>query len=451
MRFYQGMLQLIAGKPEVADLLEFGEVDEITAWSEGIRGLLPGSLGAALASAHGKVFGNPREQRVGPACATDIRRLQQGQPIDYPPLHTDIPGLEHFDLITHLQSPGDATGGTVFVSFKLSILTDLLENMSSPGDRFELLDSSDRIHLQTGADVTTGDTRRFRMSVPETSWELQLSRAIPASHGTLVRLVGADLLILALAGVLIVFLVRSTLSGFARDMQRVQTALADVLEGKYQPSSEPTAIRETGLLLPNIEQLALRLQDQRSELRQQSLSDPLTGVFNRRYFDMMLVHLHEQSRRQSASHLLIIDLNDFKQVNDAHGHQAGDRVLQTTARFLVSRVRATDIVARLGGDEFALILTHMAEEALAPWVASLLAGYDAQALDTHEGQEVYCRLSVGVATIDAARYASAHDVFDHADRIMYRVKQQRELRRSQFAVAAQQSSDTRITETGEAR
>jgi hypothetical protein len=53
VRFYQGMLQLIAGKPEVADLLEFGEVDEITSWSQNIRGLLPGSLGAALASAHG--------------------------------------------------------------------------------------------------------------------------------------------------------------------------------------------------------------------------------------------------------------------------------------------------------------------------------------------------------------------------------------------------------------
>ena len=96
---------------------------------------------------------------------------------------------------------------------------------------------------------------------------------------------------------------------------------------------------------------------------------------------------------------------------------------------------ATDIVARLGGDEFALPLTHMAREGLHDWIASLLEDYDRSGLHSHDGKTLFCRLSVGIAAIDAEVSAAPQDAFDAADRVMYTVKQQREPRASHFAIA----------------
>jgi diguanylate cyclase (GGDEF)-like protein len=440
VRFYQGILQLIASKPEVSNLLQFGQTHEMIAWAHNLRSLLPGSLGAAFVSPAGEIYGNPTPQRIGPACVHDMSRLHSGNPIDFPPLHTDIAGFEHFDLLTQVETPeGDSTG-TVFVSFRLGIISEVLQSLGQTSDRFELRDSNDTLHLQSHGEQPSVGAMRFEMSIPDTSWKLVLYRTLPSQSASFARLLIADALILVLSGILIVSLVRSTLSGFTRDMQRIHSALADVLDGKYRPSAKPTAIKETLILLPDIEQLAVRLQDERKELRHQSLSDPLTGVFNRRYFDMMLAHQHEQSRRQPPAQLLIIDLNDFKRINDRFGHQTGDRVLQNTARYLLEHIRATDIVARLGGDEFALILFNMAEDALEPWVTTLLDGYDALNLDHQSKLTVHGRLSVGVAAIDADRYANASDVFVDADRMMYSVKQPRDLHRSRFAIAMAEGS-----------
>lgn len=432
--FYQGMLQRISSRPEVSNLLEFGETEEIISWTQRLRQLLPGTLGTALTAPHGRVHGNPAKQRVGPACVADMQRLHQGAPIEFPPLHTDVSGLEHFDLLTQVVSPDGHRSGTMFVSFRLSIIDEQLRTMSAQGDRFALLDSSGKTHLVTGPEQATQDARSYRMKIPDTSWELVLQRRVPVGDGSLGWLIGADGLILALCSMMIVMLIQNTLAGFTRDMSRVHAALSDVLNGRYRPSKEPTAIKETGILLPDIERLALRLQEQRDELRQQSLSDPLTGVFNRRYFDMMLAHLHEQSRRQQAAYLLIVDVNDFKQVNDEFGHATGDKVLQNTARFLRDHVRATDIVARLGGDEFAVILANMSHHILSDWMRCLLEDYDRTPHASVAERGVFRHLSVGIAVIDAASYATAADVFNAADRGMYRVKQSDAACGSRFAI-----------------
>lgn len=451
VRFYQGILHLIATKPEVANLLDFGQTDEMRAWSQSLRSLLPGVLGAALASAHGEIYGDAREQRVGPACVSDMKLIRSGASIDFPPLHTDVTGLEHFDLLTRITAPDGEVSGTVFVSFRLDILGDLLQSMVQRDDRFELRDSRGVTKLASGAEQPSPGAWQFNLRIPDTSWDLVLFRPIPDKASVMARLIGIDALILALSGVFVVFVIRSTLSGFKRDMQRVHAALTDVLGGNYHPDPKPTAIKETGILLPDIEQLALRLQDQHNELRHQSLSDPLTGVFNRRYFDMMLAHLHEQSRRQSPAQLLIIDLNDFKQVNDEFGHKVGDRVLLNAAQYLVGRVRATDIVARLGGDEFALILTHMPGDVLEGWIASLVDGFDSQTLEHDDGKAIRCRLSIGATAIDARRHARPSDAFDAADHAMYSVKQRRDLLGSRFAIADETLADDGLKATADPR
>src|SRR5437868_6631964 len=96
--------------------------------------------------------------------------------------------------------------------------------------------------------------------------------------------------------------------------------------------------------------------------------DPLTGVANRRAFNRALAELQHRAGTARAGALILIDLDNFKYVNDRLGHQRGDEVLRQVARAIRRRVRDTDLVARLGGDEFAVVLQGVDAER-APAVA----------------------------------------------------------------------------------
>ena len=94
-----------------------------------------------------------------------------------------------------------------------------------------------------------------------------------------------------------------------------------------------------------------------SQVAQQAVTDPLTGLSNRRRLDQLLGR--EVERAQRFGHelsLLIVDADDFKQINDQHGHLVGDEVLETIADVVRSTTRTIDITARYGGDELALVL-----------------------------------------------------------------------------------------------
>ncbi|MBX3410132.1 MAG: diguanylate cyclase [Phycisphaeraceae bacterium] len=100
----------------------------------------------------------------------------------------------------------------------------------------------------------------------------------------------------------------------------------------------------------------LKLRDQQVQLRTAALTDPLTGAWNRRYFDRFLATALEQARqRRHHVTLLVLDIDDFKMFNDRYGHAAGDDILVETVRLMRSVIRPSDRVCRIGGDEFAVI------------------------------------------------------------------------------------------------
>jgi len=115
------------------------------------------------------------------------------------------------------------------------------------------------------------------------------------------------------------------------------------------PRHLPLAVEQISLAIAN-----LRL---RERLFVQSTRDALTGLFNRRYFvETLSRELSRALREGTALSVALIDVDRFKQVNDTHGHDAGDRVLRELATLLLERSRACDVAARYGGEEFALLL-----------------------------------------------------------------------------------------------
>lgn len=102
------------------------------------------------------------------------------------------------------------------------------------------------------------------------------------------------------------------------------------------------------------------IQGLQTRLEQQALRDSLTGLYNRRYFDEALERELALARRQNnyPVSLVLIDIDLFKILNDSHGHQAGDAVLQALARYLSDNSRASDLVCRWGGEEFVVVMPH---------------------------------------------------------------------------------------------
>ncbi len=159
-------------------------------------------------------------------------------------------------------------------------------------------------------------------------------------------------------------------------------------------------------------------------LRHLAEHDSLTGIRNRRFFEHELGQQVRRCQRYGEqAALLVIDLDDFKQVNDLHGHKTGDDLLKAVAHELEQRLRGTDLVARLGGDEFAVLLPGTSGEA-AQRVARDLARVIGDCAVTVADQRIATTASVGVGVID--RGIQSHEgVLIEADRAMYAAKDAR--------------------------
>jgi diguanylate cyclase (GGDEF)-like protein/PAS domain S-box-containing protein len=151
-----------------------------------------------------------------------------------------------------------------------------------------------------------------------------------------------------------------------------------------------------------------------------ALRDPLTGLANRRLLNELLdADLARTQRGGVSLAVAYLDLDDFKMINDTHGHEAGDVVLCETARRLTATVRGADIVARLGGDEFIIVY-----EPNDPSADNLLQRVDealAAPILIRIGISVTCPPSIGVADTRATGYSAAA-LIEAADAAMYRVK-----------------------------
>lgn len=119
----------------------------------------------------------------------------------------------------------------------------------------------------------------------------------------------------------------------------------------------PYGGEELSQLAQAFDDMALALQQREQKLQEQAISDPLTGLYNRRYLNEFLPRELVRCRRSAAPlAVMLIDLDHFKRVNDSFGHEAGDVVLKAIAALLKGKVRGSDIACRYGGEEFALIL-----------------------------------------------------------------------------------------------
>ncbi len=164
---------------------------------------------------------------------------------------------------------------------------------------------------------------------------------------------------------------------------------------------------------------------QLADCKEDALTDPLTGLLNRRGLDSFGGQLLAQAgKSRLGAACLVIDLDDFKQVNDRFGHAAGDALLKAAAELIRSNVAAGDLVARLGGDEYAVLVAGPTQGDAHAMAQRIHAVCNGRRITVGPGQQATLKMSIGGVYLDSVTSATTPDaLLDAADKVMYRCKQ----------------------------
>lgn len=157
-------------------------------------------------------------------------------------------------------------------------------------------------------------------------------------------------------------------------------------------------------------------------LQMAGVTDALTGFYNRKYFyDMLNIEIEKVMRYKTNFSLALIDIDDFKMINDTFGHQAGDTVLAEISLLMSMCLRKPDIPCRYGGDEFALILQQTAIDAaivVANKIKSKIEGYRFTSAALKD-----LKLTVSIGLVECKKNISIEKLVEFADKALYMAKQ----------------------------
>lgn len=416
VNYYQTLIEHTARDPDLIDLMLVGSIEEQQQWAISRQRLLPELLGLALVNPQGRVLGEAVALRVGPRCQQDMQRTETLTKLQ-PLLHREIAGSEHFDLLAVVRDVGGETLGGVFLSVRLTQLQQVIDDSLHPNHALTLTDASGETIAQRGR--VDGAAREVRLPMPETGWTLSARAPVQLLTPSGETQVAAGLLtlgaVLLLLGATMMRLHRSML----RDIVSTRDALTALARDEPVPAIVPHYV-EFEPAAADINQIALHLQEQRARLEHLSLTDPLTGLPNRRAFETQFSRVLGLAQRQHPVALVLLDIDHFKAVNDGHGHGVGDRVLMALSQSLKELSRRSDLAARLAGDEFVVLLSGLDVAGVDAWHRRLADRFEREL--TASELDLRISFSAGQTWLRSSASDTMNDALARADRALYQAK-----------------------------
>lgn len=229
------------------------------------------------------------------------------------------------------------------------------------------------------------------------------------------------------SGALIVLINLLGFIAVIRPIERASNALARLSEGDLdvevrRERNDRTEVGQLEQALTILREHELERREAEAELRRSAARDPLTGLSNRGDLKKRYTDLCALARRTGDTiGIVLVDLDNFKAVNDTHGHHAGDEVLRNVGAILKSGRRETDIVARLGGDEFVVVLYAPGSKRKVAEIGADIAAR-CRELEPYPGGDIRIGASVGFVHDSAEACADLDRVLARADAPMYHVK-----------------------------
>ena len=227
----------------------------------------------------------------------------------------------------------------------------------------------------------------------------------------------------ALSVLLLSFALADRIQALRQDKDRAAAEALAAEQARVEALSQSERLLEASVAARTreLEEANARLRENEARLIQLAQRDALTGLANRNLlFERMDQAIRRARRKQGEFAVMLIDLDEFKPVNDSHGHAVGDRVLVELAARLTASVRASDTVARLGGDEFVVLLEEVEGERNFRHLGSKILAAVGEPLDLPEGR-IEPAASAGIAVWPRDGADSAHLLLA-ADQAMYRAK-----------------------------
>lgn len=162
------------------------------------------------------------------------------------------------------------------------------------------------------------------------------------------------------------------------------------------------------------------LEGTQEQLRLLAMTDPLTGISNRRHFLSQISEEIERTKRYgNPFSLMMIDIDNLKEINDTYGHEAGDEVLRSFAKHCLGRLRTVDQFARFGGDEFIALLVQTGQEKSKEVAERLISGIKSMEIQI-ENETIHITVSIGLTSTD--QESSVEELIKSADRALYEAK-----------------------------
>ncbi|MBA3037585.1 MAG: GGDEF domain-containing protein [Desulfobacterium sp.] len=166
------------------------------------------------------------------------------------------------------------------------------------------------------------------------------------------------------------------------------------------------------------------LSKKADRFKEEANKDGLTGLYNRKAFDMKIVEALESLNQGGTPFLLVMfDVDNFKWINDTFGHVAGDRVLQKVATTLSKTFRKDEFIARYGGDEFVLVIEKMSVTTAQERVSAFNENFSKMRFFSHKDGDVQISISAGISS--AVIGECPEDLIHKADIAMYEIKRKR--------------------------
>lgn len=413
--------ELLKDKSLTSNIENFGQT-EITNKTTYVRKLFTDTVGLAFFDNNGMILGDSKKQKVLLLCQQDMKKhINKVSKFQSPPIHRPPKKSPHFDLSSSFTS--NSSQYYLLVSFNLNILQNILEKFGEQNYYYQIVNENNNVIVKKGKE---GKLLHTQVIIPNTQWRLKVEAPSSVFLDTLKYPKRYFLFIFLLLFISALIISKIASKYIRRELESLHSIITSI-EQNNEIKNYSVKLSDFDELQNDILNQARELQRSRKELAQLSTLDPLTSINNRRSMDLDLKKYNNLVARGSCICLAMIDLNNFKLVNDKLGHQVGDSLLIDIAKILKESIRDSDGLYRIGGDEFLVALMNSNLEQSQVWKNHLLQKILMLVEKNQKITQLEYPIGVSVGIIKCENEA-IEKALERADKAMYLDKQEQNIK-----------------------